>query len=40
MARNTRNHPKRVFDALREVMTPPDPPKRSMSQPALLTVAF
>ena len=27
-SRNTRNHLKQVFDALRELMTPPDPPKR------------
>ena len=26
--RNTRNQLKQVFDALRELMTPPDPPKR------------
>jgi hypothetical protein len=25
---NTRNQLKQVFDALRELMTPPDPPKR------------
>jgi hypothetical protein len=29
-SRNTRNHLKQVFDALRELMTPPDPPKRPM----------
>lgn len=28
--RNTRNQLKQVFDALRELMTPPDPPKRPM----------
>ena len=27
-SRNTRNHLKQVFDALRELMTPPDPPRR------------
>lgn len=27
-SRNTRNQLKYVFDALRELMTPPDPPKR------------
>jgi ORF6N domain len=27
-SRNTRNHLKQVFEALRELMTPPDPPKR------------
>ena len=27
-SRNTRNQLKKVFDALRELMTPPDPPKR------------
>jgi hypothetical protein len=27
-SRNTRNQHKQVFDALRELMTPPDPPKR------------
>ncbi|MCG3190480.1 MAG: hypothetical protein LKCHEGNO_03213 [Burkholderiaceae bacterium] len=27
-SRNTRNHLKQVFDALREPMTSPDPPKR------------
>jgi hypothetical protein len=27
-SRNTRNHLKQVFGALRERMTPPDPPKR------------
>ena len=27
-SRNTRNQLKQVFDALRELMTPPDPPKR------------
>ena len=27
-SRNTRAQVKRVFDALRELMTPPDPPKR------------
>ena len=27
-SRNTRNHLREVFDALRELMTPPDPPKR------------
>ena len=27
-SRNTRNHLKQIFDALRELMTPPDPPKR------------
>ncbi len=27
---NTRNQLKHVFDALRELMTPPDPPKRSI----------
>ena len=27
-SRNTRNRLKQVFDALRELMTPPDPPKR------------
>jgi hypothetical protein len=27
-ASNTRNQLKQVFDALRELMTPPDPPKR------------
>ena len=27
-SRNTRNQLKHVFDALRELMTPPDPPKR------------
>ena len=26
-SRNTRNQLKQVFDALRELMTPPDPPK-------------
>ena len=30
-SRNTRNQLKQVFDALRELMTPPDPPKRSIS---------
>ena len=29
-SRNTRNQLKQVFDALRELMTPPDPPKRSI----------
>ena len=29
-SRNTRNQLKQVFDALRELMTPPDPPKRPM----------
>jgi hypothetical protein len=29
-SRNTRNQLKLVFDALRELMTPPDPPKRPM----------
>ncbi len=29
-SRNTRNHLKQVFDALRELMTPPEPPKRSI----------
>ncbi len=28
MARHTRAQLKKVFDALRELMTPPDPPKR------------
>jgi len=28
LSRNTRNQFKQVFDALREMMTPPDPPKR------------
>jgi hypothetical protein len=28
VSRNTRNQLKQVFDALRELMTPPDPPKR------------
>jgi hypothetical protein len=28
IGRNTRNQLKHVFDALRELMTPPDPPKR------------
>lgn len=27
-SRNTRNHLKQIFDALRELMKPPDPPKR------------
>jgi hypothetical protein len=27
-SRNTRNQLKQVFDALRELMTPPNPPKR------------
>ena len=27
-SRNTRNQLKQVFGALRELMTPPDPPKR------------
>jgi len=27
-SRNTRNHLKQIFEALRELMTPPDPPKR------------
>lgn len=27
-SRNTRNRFKQVFDALRELMTPPNPPKR------------
>jgi hypothetical protein len=27
-SRNTRNQLKQVFDAMRELMTPPDPPKR------------
>ena len=27
-SRNTKNQLKQVFDALRELMTPPDPPKR------------
>ena len=27
-SRNTRNQLKHVFDALRDLMTPPDPPKR------------
>ena len=27
-SRNTRGQLKQVFDALRELMTPPDPPKR------------
>jgi hypothetical protein len=27
-SRNMRNQLKQVFDALRELMTPPDPPKR------------
>ena len=27
-SRNTRNHLKQVFEALRELMAPPDPPKR------------
>jgi hypothetical protein len=27
-SRNTRNRLKQGFDALRELMTPPDPPKR------------
>ena len=27
-SRNTRNQLKQVFDAIRELMTPPDPPKR------------
>jgi len=27
-SRNTRNQLKQVFDALKELMTPPDPPKR------------
>jgi hypothetical protein len=27
-SRNTRNHLKQVFEALHELMTPPDPPKR------------
>lgn len=27
-SRNTRNQLKQVFDALRELMTPPDPPNR------------
>jgi len=27
-SRNTRNQLKQMFDALRELMTPPDPPKR------------
>jgi hypothetical protein len=27
-SRNTRNQLKQVFDALRELMVPPDPPKR------------
>ena len=27
-SRNTRNQLKQIFDALRELMTPPDPPKR------------
>ena len=27
-SRNTRNQIKQVFDAIRELMTPPDPPKR------------
>ena len=29
-SRNTRGQLKQVFDALRELMTPPDPPKRSI----------
>ena len=29
-SRNTRNQLKQVFDALRELMTPPDPPKRQI----------
>ena len=29
-SRNTRNHLKQIFDALRELMTPPDPSKRSI----------
>jgi hypothetical protein len=29
-SRNTRNQLKQVFDAIRELMTPPDPPKRSI----------
>lgn len=29
-SRNTRNQLKQVFDALRELMTPPEPPKRPM----------
>ena len=29
-SRNTRNQLKQVFDALRESMAPPDPPKRPM----------
>ena len=29
--RNTRNQLKQVFDALRELMTPPDPPKRPIA---------
>jgi hypothetical protein len=28
ISRNTRNQLREVFDALRELMTPPDPPKR------------
>jgi hypothetical protein len=27
-SRNTRNQLKQVFDALRDLMTPPEPPKR------------
>jgi len=27
-SRNTRNQLKQVFDAIRDLMTPPDPPKR------------
>ena len=29
-SRNTRNQLKQVFDALRKLMTPPDPPKRTI----------
>lgn len=29
-SRNTRNQLKQLFDALRELMTPPDPPKRTI----------
>ena len=28
LSRNTRNQLKQIFDALRELMTPPEPPKR------------
>lgn len=29
-SRNTRSQLKQVFDALRELMTPPEPPKRPL----------